>query len=332
MTTPLDGLLGDGGPHPPFEPSGPVRFSVVVRTQGRRPTSLLEALGSLADQTHRPHQVLLMVHADDPAVTAAVRSTVDAAGLDLPLAVHSVPEGIRTAPLNAGLDATTGDYVCFLDDDDLARPDWLAAFDLAIQQHPGQLARARTGVQPWSTEGTGEPRHPQGRVEEPFAATFDLLAHVSHNETPICSIAVPIGAVRHHGIRFADDLPVLEDWDFLMQVAPLTGVVSINAQTSLYRRLDDGNAFEAESVETWQRAHARVIDRLSERPLLLPTGDARRVASAHFAPEGGSRHEADLAELATEIDQLTRSPLRWGRRFGTRVTSALRARIAGPRR
>lgn len=332
MTDPVHDLLGDGGPHPPFAVDGPVRFSVVVRTQGNRPNSLVEALESLADQTHAPHQVLLMVHADEAKVVEAVRSNVDAATLGLPVEISAVPTGVRTAPLNAGLEAATGDYVCFLDDDDLARPDWLAAFDLAIQQNPGRIARARTGVQPWSTEGTGEPKHPQGRVEEPFAATFDLLAHVSHNETPICSIAVPLSSLRHHGIRFADDLPVLEDWDFLMQIAPLTGVTSINAQTSLYRQLDEANAFAAESVETWQQAHARVIDRMSSRPLLLPPGTARRVASAHFAPDGGSRHEHDLAELATEIDQLTRSPLRWGRRFGARMTSAVRARIARPPR
>ena len=330
MTGPIDDLFGSAGPHPRFAPDGPVRFSVIVRTQGTRPTSLREALDSLADQTHRAHQVLLMVHTDDDAVTGEVRTL--ASDIDAAIEIRQIPTGVRTVPLNAGLDAATGDYVCFLDDDDLARPDWLSAFDLAIQSHPGQIARARTGVQPWSTEGTGEPRHPQGRVDEPFAATFDLLAHVSHNETPICSIAVPLGALRHHGIRFASDLPVLEDWDFLMHIAPLTGVVSINAQTSLYRQLDDGNAFAAETVETWQRAHAQVIDRLSSRPLLLPAGDARRVASAHFAPAGGSRHEADLAELATEIDQLTKSPLRWGRRFGARMTSAVRARIAGPLR
>lgn len=330
MTGPIGDLFGPAGPHPAFTPDGPVRFSVIVRTQGTRPTSLREALNSLAGQTHRAHQVLVMVHTDDDAVTSAV--VAQTADINVASEIHQVATGLRTAPLNAGLNAATGDYVCFLDDDDLARPDWLTAFDLAIQAHPGQVARARTGVQQWSTEGTGEPRHPQGRVDEPFAVTFDLLAHVSHNETPICSIAVPLGAIRHHGIQFAADLPVLEDWDFLMHIAPLTGVISINAQTSLYRQLDDGNAFAAETVETWQRAHAQVIDRLSARPLLLPPGDARRVASAHFAPAGGSRHEDDLADLATELDQLTKSPLRWGRRFGARIASGVRARIAAPLR
>lgn len=332
MSRPIDDLFGEAGPHPAFVPDGPIRFSIIVRTQGRRPNALRESLESLAEQTHTPHQVLVMIHTDDTDVADTVIEHIAAAGLDLPVEPHRIATGLRTAPLNAGIEAATGDYVCFLDDDDLARPDWLAAFDLAIQAQPGLIARARTGVQPWSTEGSGEPRHPQGRVDEPFAPAFDLLAHVSHNETPICSIAVPLGAVRHHGVRFADDLPVLEDWDFLMHVAPLTGVTSINAQTSLYRRLDDANADTEETVETWQRAHAMVIDRLSARPLLLPTGDARRVASAHFAPAAGSRHESDLLELATELDQLTKSPLRWARRFGARATSAVRARIGALQR
>ena len=329
---PLDDLLGAAGAHPRFEPDGGVRFSIVVRTQGRRPGALIEALASIADQTHPAHQVLVMVHDPDQATTSAVQSAIDTAEFDLPTDVIRVVGGGRTAPLNAALDAATADYVCFLDDDDLARPDWLSAFDLAIQANPGQIARARTGVQDWSTEGTGEPRHPIGRVEEPFAAGFDLLAHVSHNETPICSIAVPLGAVRHYGVRFADELPVLEDWDFLMHLAPLTGVVSINAQTSLYRRLDAGGSDTEETVETWERAHALVIERMSGRALLLPAGDAQRVASAHFAPAGGSRHEADVVELATEIDQLTRSPARWGLRFGARVLSAARARVVVRRR
>lgn len=331
MNPPLDDLLGAAGPHPRFEPDGAVRFSIVVRTQGRRPRALIEALASIADQTHPPHQVLVMVHDPDPATTSAVAAAVDSADFELVAEVAQVVGGGRTAPLNAALEAATGQYVCFLDDDDLARPDWLSAFDLAIQANPGQIARARTGVQDWATEGTGEPRHPIGRVEEPFASRFDLLAHVSHNETPICSVAMPLGAIHHHGVRFADELPVLEDWDFLMHLAPLTGVVSINAQTSLYRRLDTGGSDTEEDVETWERAHAQVIGRMSGRALLLPAGDAQRVASAHFAPAGGSRHETDVVELATEIDQLTRSPARWGRRFGARALSAVRARVAARR-
>ena len=70
MTGPINELLGTVGPHPSFAPAGPVRFSVVVRTQGTRPNSLREALESLANQTHQAHQVLVMVHTDDDRSSA----------------------------------------------------------------------------------------------------------------------------------------------------------------------------------------------------------------------------------------------------------------------
>ncbi len=52
MTTPLEQLLGEVGPPPLWAPDGPVRFSVIVRTQGHRPTSLVAALESIAEQGH----------------------------------------------------------------------------------------------------------------------------------------------------------------------------------------------------------------------------------------------------------------------------------------
>ena len=74
MTGPIDALLGLAGPHPVFTPSEPVRFSVIVRTQGTRPTSLREALESLVDQTHPAHQILVMAHTDDDDVVEEVRA------------------------------------------------------------------------------------------------------------------------------------------------------------------------------------------------------------------------------------------------------------------
>ena len=332
MTTPLEQLLGEVGPPPLWAPDGPVRFSVIVRTQGRRPTSLIAALESIAEQGHAAHQVLVLVHEPDASVADRVRAELEHAGLDLPLEVIGVPDGGRSRPLNVGLDSASGDYVCFLDDDDLALPDWLGAFDRAIQSAPGTTPRARTGVQPWATDGGEEPLRPLGRVEEPFAAEFDLLGHCSQNQTPICAVAFPRHVIEHFSFRFADDLPVFEDWEFLMRLAPLTGVSSINAQTQLYRRLDHGNADTAEDPGVWDQTHAIVVARIAERPLLTSVGDAQRIATAHFLVGAGSRHESELTEAYRELDQLTRSPLRWSGRVARRIGGALRSRIAAPRR
>ncbi len=315
-------------PTTPAEPS----FTTIVRTQGRRPGSLAEALASLAAQTHTDHDTVLVVHHPDP-------STLDAVDAALPdecrppgLRLVAATDGGRARPLNVGLAEATGDYVCFLDDDDLVTPQWLAAFAAAAHEAPGTVIRAVTLSQTWTTDGGEQPTRATGPTERLFPARFDLLAHLSHNQTPLCSVAFPRPAMEQFDLTFDDELPVFEDWDLLMRVAQLCGVTSIDAETSLYRRLDHGNAHTAVDEARWHETHARVIDRLSARPVLVPIGDARRLAGAHFATGGGSRHETDLAASQAEVAALTRSPWRFARAFGGRVSGALRGRIAARQR
>ncbi len=330
MTRPIDDLLGGLGTI--SSPSaGTPSFTVIVRTQGNRPGSLAEALASLAAQTHYPFDVVVTVHDDDPDATPRVESL--ARESVLPDAVRFVPVigGGRSRPLNVGLTEATGHYVCFLDDDDLAMPDWLAAFARALSKNPGAVVRSVSQSQAWTTDGGAEPVRAVGPIERPFAPSFDLLAHFSHNETPICSIALPLELLRSAEITFDESLPVYEDWDLLMRVAMLAGVVSIPDETSLYRRLDDANADSAETVAIWEATHTKVLDRLSARPLVLPAGDARRLASAHFDVGGGSRHDRELVEARQEIDELTKSPARWAVRFAKRASGAVGARISARR-
>lgn len=331
MTGPLDDLLAEHG-LPPVVPvaSGPPSFSVIVRTQGRRPNSLCEAVEALAAQDHTDFEVLVVVHGDE-ATAREVGDRLDSATVPPRLEVSNVEGGGRSRPLNAGLDAAIGHYICVLDDDDLVTSDWLAAFARAASDKPGTVIRAVTRSQRWTTEGGDEPVAPVGAVETPFPATFDLLAHMSRNETPVCSLALPRAALDHFHIRFDESLPVMEDWDLLMRLAMLVGVTSIPDETSLYRRLDSGNADTAEQAHVWDVAHALVIDRLSARPVLMPTGDARRIASAHFVPGGGSRHDADLQATRAELAALTRSPLRWLAAFAQRLRGWARHRTAGLR-
>ena len=330
MTTPLDDLLRVyGRPEGRATPGSPIAFTVIVRTQGTRPRSLGEALDSLAAQTFPDFEVVLAVHGPGE-ITDEVRAAV---GDRLPgrLRVVAVQGGGRAHPLNAGLDQVTGSHFCFLDDDDLARPDWLQSFADSAVDAPGAIVRAVTETQAWTTDGGVEPVRAAGDIERPFPDRFDLLAHMSLNLTPICALAYPRQVIDPLGLRFCDDLPVYEDWDFLMRAAMAVGVVSIPNATSLYRRLDAGNADSAASVATWERAHAMVIDRLSGNPVLLPAGDARRLAGTHFVTGGRSRHEADLAAAEARLDQLTRSPVRWARAFAARVSAAVRHRHAARR-
>ena len=327
MTTPLDQLLATIGDRDGTTgPVDPLEFAVIVRTQARRPRSLAEAMASLAVQSYQHFDVVVTVHNDNPSAESDVKASLDKTSLPARWRTVTVSDGGRAQPLNAGIDAAAeagADYICFLDDDDLVTPDWLQAFARGAATAPGSIIRAITLSQSWATEGGTEPVREAGPVERPFAATFDFLAHLSHNETPICSIALPLSALFRFNTRFDDSLPVLEDWDLLMRLAMLVGVHSIPDETSLYRRLDVGNADSAEDVATWEAAHTQILDGLSASPLLLPPGSARRVASAHFEPGSGSRHDRELSETAAELRAITRSPIKSAAAFGRRVRQAL---------
>jgi glycosyltransferase involved in cell wall biosynthesis len=327
VTRPIDDLLAGLPDGPGDVPPTSARFSVVVRTQGRRPNSLAETIQCLADQTYDDFEVIVAVHSPDPTTMDQVRSGLSVGSAPDEIQFIQVTGGGRSRPLNRSLDAATGDYLCILDDDDLASVDWLEQFAKGAARSPGSVLRAVSKSQHWATDGGNEPLRPTGERFQEFATTFDLLAHFSHNETPPCSMALPVALMRAAGISFDEELAVYEDWDILMRTALLAGVEAVDADTSTYRRLDSGSSFSVESEAIWHATHARVLDKLSSGFIVLPPGDARRLASAHFEPGSGSRHDRELTEAKAELDALTRSPRRWMAAFGARLARAVNARV-----
>ncbi len=293
--------------------AGP-RFCVVVRTQGRRPAGLRQALESLEDQEYSNFGVVVVVHGDG-GVLADVEQQLGEWSFEYE--VCQCEGSGRAAPLNLGFENADGDYLCFLDDDDLAKPDWLSTFaetDAEVKKSDDQahvILRAQCHVQDWATDGSYEPLRATSELLRVFDDTFDLLKHLCDNSTPICTLAYPLERIRELDISFDETLPVLEDWYFLMSAACQMPVLSIPKRTSIYRRLDHGNSFNEHSNNEWQVARERVIAMLDRQRVILPKGSASRIAEARFALGGTTSYKAvNTLKLLGSIRQISKRLLR----------------------
>jgi GT2 family glycosyltransferase len=105
--------------------------SVIFPTRGR--FAYLEvALASVAPQA-RAHGAEIVVVEDDPE-DPATRALVERRGGRY--VAHGEPRGINVAR-NTGIEAATGDLLCFLDDDVEVWPTWLDAVLRGAAAHPG---------------------------------------------------------------------------------------------------------------------------------------------------------------------------------------------------
>lgn len=106
-------------------------FAVVIPTH-LRPNFVRQAADSALAQTRPFDQIIVVTDGiGDPAI-----DMLD----DSPVTLVSIERAGVAAARNAGIDAATTDWVCFLDDDDLLHPDYLASIEAALLADPSRGA------------------------------------------------------------------------------------------------------------------------------------------------------------------------------------------------
>jgi len=173
--------------------------SVIVRSTDR-PT-LGAALASIAAQDY-PALEVVVVGASGPG-HSALPETCGAHPLRF---VECAARRTRPQAANAGLDAATGEWFTFLDDDDLFLPDHVSGLIAARAQAPGAgvvhcFARAIFA---------------DGRAQR-FGQPFCLVELYVRNYLHLSTAVVARGAAA--GCRFDEALLTHQDWDFFLQVA-----------------------------------------------------------------------------------------------------------------
>ena len=199
--------------------------SVLIRTVGD--AHLANTVASVAAQTHARLQVVIVAAHGNPVDTQGLHTR---GGMSVEV-VCTGERLNRPRAANAALDAARGEYLIFLDDDDLWSPDHVQRLLHALQMN-GVAAASHSDVQVIDADGRELTRY-----DQPCTA----LRLTFTNVLPIHSVLFDRRLVVDKGCRFDPELPVLEDWDFWLQVSSHTDVLHVQGTSAFYRYEDRSN-------------------------------------------------------------------------------------------
>lgn len=306
------------------------KFTVVIRTQGRRVHELQEVLTCLAAQSDQDFEVLLIAHRveDRSVVDRLVDDTPS--GLRAKTRIIHEDRGNRATLLNIGFEAARGRYVTVLDDDDLVLGHWIETFSTLDRKHRGQVLRSLAAVQGANRvqvlgqQGIRATTSPEMIYEREFS----YVKHLSLNQSPFMTLAFPRSLFRDLGVRFDESLTTTEDWDYLLRASSIVGVADSREIVAIYHRWAEQESSATEhDAEVWRLNELSIRRNIDSRPLLLQAGESRRirelVESEHLYrtvvsqvpvdPGDPDRAEAlhRLISLLESTSWKATSPLRW---------------------
>jgi LmbE family N-acetylglucosaminyl deacetylase len=279
--------------------TGP-RLSVVVRTRDR-PALLAEALGSLAASEYRAAEVVLVNDGGTLPVVPA----------DFPLPLRRVElaesQG-RAGAAEAGIAAATGDFVAFLDDDDLAAPEHLGTLAGLVADTGVRVAYTDAAVAVYELDpeaGNGGWVCRERRL--PYSRDFDPDLLLVDNYIPFNTVVIERRLLGEVG-GLDRSLPFFEDWDLLIRLAARTAFHHLARVTCEYRhfRGTGHHVFgerpreRGDFLAVKARVLAKHAARLGGEALARATDTLRAEAVAEREERGSLRRElaARQAELA----------------------------------
>jgi LmbE family N-acetylglucosaminyl deacetylase len=236
---------------------GPL-VSVIVRTKDR-PELLDEALGSIAASSYRQVEVVL-VNDGGKSPTIPRSFPFPVVAIDLP-----VNRG-RAAAANAGVEASSGAYLSFLDDDDLMDPEHLAVLVALVTAADVRVAYTDAAVGVYQLDG----EHGWAEIERrlPYSRDFDPELLLVDNYIPFNTLLIERSLFEAAG-PFDPDLAFFEDWEWLIRLAAITPFHHLAQVTAEYRHFRGSGhhilGARAHDREDFLRMKAEVIRRHSAR-------------------------------------------------------------------
>jgi glycosyltransferase involved in cell wall biosynthesis len=252
------------------------KAACIIPTHGR-PGHLSRSLDSALQQSHSPAEVIVVDDLDDGPTAAVVQVT--ALRTDIPMRRvlnrnHPGASGSR----NAGAAAARAEFVAFLDDDDVWRPEYLARAMAELQRTDAEAVIS--GLCRIKRDGSIQPIVIPPRetiAEHLFDKNFGMTGS---------NLVIRRSAFERIG-GFDPALPVFNDWDFLIRmIGGGVGYGVVEDLTVEWRehegdRISTPTLRRAAGIETFVAKHGAAMPALNRRDLTaIALGIRRRNAGS----------------------------------------------------
>lgn len=220
--------------------------SVLIRSMNL-PT-LHNALDSVALQTYSHIEVLIV------AACGQTHSSVGEACGRFPMRLEFAPDGrplSRSCAANLALERAKGQWLIFLDDDDLFDPGHIAGLIQAVQEHSGTSV-VYTGVRLEDSEG---------QVIGIFNFPYDQRRLLGNNYIPIHALLFSRDLIRESEANFDENMEVYEDWDFWLQLSRHTSFLHLNNISAVYRMLGNSGVGLTAKEALQEQGRVQLLDK-----------------------------------------------------------------------
>lgn len=286
------------------EPGNQPLVSILVRSIGRK-AQVQRALATIANQTYPNIEVVLVE--DGPATLQGIVEAFPN------LQINYLPLGARHGRCGAGniaMDATTGKYLGFLDEDDELFADHVEQLVNCLDGSGARVAYATAFEVPTEWNDAHEVTR-EGLPEVVFDTPFTYIELAFRNIMPICTVLFERDLYDECG-GFDPDLDRQEDWNLWLRFAQRSGrFARIQKTTSLYRvPMDDGarTAREQTMLDYYEKAR----EKHRELRLVLPAeelaADYRHLLEHHA--ETGAPWPLQPPPRESRARRWTRWPIR----------------------
>jgi len=314
-----------------------VTVAIITRTKDR-PLLLERAMRSVLAQGFADFEHVIVNDGGRPEIVDTLVAKHASAYAGRVQVVHREASGGMESATNAGLAASTSEFVALLDDDDTWDPSFLATTISYLQgTHPrsvrGVATRSTTIVERLETDSAIELSR---EATNPTLKQVTLFRMAAANQFTNNAFVWERSVLDAIGV-YREDLPVLGDWEFNLRFLRRFDIAVVPIALANYHQRAHGTATYANTVTTGVDQH-RLVEGILRNEWLRADLDAGRAGLGYVSGVGQMLVDLErrvlfhIERTAGDPMSVARRAVRWGRTRAERAWDELSAHAPkGPR-